>query len=231
MWIRCRALSLVDCVHSCAVWFPRIAVDPETVFVWSKTLRATHFLGQQFFRRTEISLVYILLLFGAVFAYLWYLQLSDAPLSSAILELVYAVLVIFWGGLFLCVTSLHASGANDDFQKAILDLVWRKQEMVAAVANANAATAAAAAARPHTEGHVEREAGGRGGEGGIKAHHTNDVLESGMAIDTAIEICRSGHATEGLSVCGVRLGHQVLTSVAVVTAGQVVLFSQLILRS
>ena len=30
-----------------------------------------HFLGQHFFRRTEVMLVYILLLFGAVFAYLW----------------------------------------------------------------------------------------------------------------------------------------------------------------
>ena len=57
---------------SCAgAFFPRIASDPQTIFLWSKTLRAMHFLGQHFFRRTEVMLVYILLLFGAVFAYLW----------------------------------------------------------------------------------------------------------------------------------------------------------------
>ena len=73
------------------VQFPRIGTDPETVFVWSKVMRVMRFLGQHFFRRTEVLLVYILLLFGAVFAYLWYLQLSDAPVSGSVLELVYAV--------------------------------------------------------------------------------------------------------------------------------------------
>ena len=29
--------------------------------------------------------------FGAVFAYLWYLQLSDVPVADSLLELVYAV--------------------------------------------------------------------------------------------------------------------------------------------
>jgi hypothetical protein len=40
-------------------------------------------------------------------------------------------LAIFWGGLFLCVTTFHAAGANDDFRLAVVDLNWRKQEMVA----------------------------------------------------------------------------------------------------
>ena len=74
-----------------AVWFPRIAADPQTVFVWGQAMRALQFLGQHFFRRTEVMLVYILLLFGLVFAYLWYLQLTNASLSSVTLELLYAV--------------------------------------------------------------------------------------------------------------------------------------------
>jgi hypothetical protein len=74
-----------------AVQFPRIGIDPETVFLWSKTLRAMRFLGQHFFRRTEVQLAYILLLFGSVFAFLWYLRLSNAPVSSFVLELIYAV--------------------------------------------------------------------------------------------------------------------------------------------
>lgn len=171
-----------------------------------------------FFRRTEVIVVYILLIFGAVFAYLWYLQLSAAPVSSALLELVYASLAIFWGGLFLGVTTLHASAANDDYRQAILDLVWRKQEMVV--------TANAAAAPPlPLHGTVSGSKAGK--EQGGKAVN---VVESSLAIDAAIGICRWGHETEGLSVFGVRLGHQVLTSVAVITAGQIVLFSQLVLR-
>jgi hypothetical protein len=34
------------------------------------------------------------------------------------------------------------------------------------------------------------------------------VLESSAAIDAAVDICRWGHETEGLSVFGIRLGHQ-----------------------
>ena len=105
-------------------------------------------------------------------------------------------------------TTFHASGANDDYRMAILDLSWRKQEMVAL-----------SHARP--AGKQEK---------GDDASTRQGVLESSAAINAAIEICQWGHETESLSVFGVRLGHQVLTSVAVVTAGQVALFSQLILR-
>lgn len=44
-----------------SVQFPRISIDPETVFVWSKVIRVMRFIGQHFFRRTEVLLVYILL--------------------------------------------------------------------------------------------------------------------------------------------------------------------------
>ena len=94
---------------------------------------------------------------------------------------------------------------------AILDLSWRKQEMVA--------LSHARPARKQEKGDDAAAASTRQG-----------VLESSAAINAAIEICQWGHETESLSVFGVRLGHQVLTSVAVVTAGQVALFSQLILR-
>ena len=94
---------------------------------------------------------------------------------------------------------------------AILDLSWRKQEMVAL-----------SHARP--AGKQEK------GDDAAAASTRQGVLESSAAINAAIEICQWGHETESLSVFGVRLGHQVLTSVAVVTAGQVALFSQLILR-
>ena len=86
---------------------------------------------------------------------------------------------------------------------AILDLSWRKQEMLA-LSHAKSAQ-----------------------EKGDDAAASTQCC---AAIDAAIDICRYGHDTEGLSVFGVRLGYHVLTSVAVVTAGQVALFSQLILR-
>ena len=56
------------------------------------------------------------------------------------------------------------------------------------------------------------------------------LVSASAAIDAAVGICEWGHEIEGLSVFGVRLGHQVLSSVAVITAGQIVLFSQLLLR-
>ena len=158
-----------------------------------------------------------------------YLQLSDTPVSSCVLELVYASLAIFWGGAFLCVTSFHASGANDDFQAAILDLMWRKQEMVASHASD--------VVMHSTPADIAKEKIGADGAGaGREAAAANPgrqqmlVMESSTAIDAAVGICRWGHESEGLSVFGIRWGRQVLTSVAVVTAGQVVLFSQLILR-
>jgi hypothetical protein len=94
--------------------------------------------------------------------------------------------------------------------------MWREQEMVAAVAQKH--------------GQKRPEAGHELSEDGGQQHERRGVLESHIAIDAAVGVCRWGHETEGLTVFGLRLGPQVLTSVAVVTAGQVVLFAQLILR-
>ena len=49
---------------------PRISTHPETMLAWSKILRTSRFLGQHFFRRNELLIVYNLVLFGFVFAYL-----------------------------------------------------------------------------------------------------------------------------------------------------------------
>ena len=132
-------------------------------------------------------------------------------------------MVIFWGGLFLFVCTVHASAANDDFRLAIVDLNWRKQEMIAAHSKSSCT-------RPlHEQLHatVADDTSSRLAES-LNSHRW--LASATAAIDAAVGICEWGHEIEGLSVFGVRLGHQVLTSVAVVTAGQIVLFSQLVLR-
>ena len=59
--------------------FPRISTQPETMLAWSKILRTSRFLGQHFFRRSEVLLLYSVVLFGFVFAYL---LLANASLYS-----------------------------------------------------------------------------------------------------------------------------------------------------
>ena len=82
------------------IWFPRIAVDANSVAVWLKLMRTCRYLGQHFFRRTEVLIVYIVGWFGCVFAFLWYLQLGTEveALPQYVVALVMAALFIFWGG-------------------------------------------------------------------------------------------------------------------------------------
>ncbi len=115
--------------------------------------------------------------------------------------------------------TFHASAANDDFQYVILDLNWRKHEMIASHSRFQ---------RVEKPSDVRSTAECESVEAELRSHRR--LLEASAAVDVAVAICDRSHNVESLSVFGVRLGHQVLTSVAVVTAGQIVLFSQLILR-
>ena len=186
------------------VWFPRVAVDANSVAVWLKLVRTCRYLGQHFFRRTEVLIVYIVGWFGCVFAFLWYLQLGTEveALPQYVVALVMAALFIFWGGLFLCICASQGAAANNEYQQQILDLAWRKQEVLQR----------AAAVRDPTEGQRRRAA------------------ESSEAIDNTSAILQWSHETEHLAVFGVRLDHTTLMSMAVVTAGQILLFTQLIMR-
>eukprot|EP01044_Picomonas_judraskeda_P001132 COSAG03_NODE_62_length_15480_cov_14.902412_6_plen_163_part_00 len=130
-------------------------------------------------------------------------------------------LVIFWGGVFLCICTFHAAAANDDFRFAILDLNWRKQEIIASHSHFQ-----------RTEEHSSKQATGVYESAGMtllgsRSHQR--LLEASAAVDTAVAICERSQDTESLSVFGVRLGHQFLSSVIVVTAGQILLFAQLVL--
>eukprot|EP01043_Picozoa_sp_COSAG02_P104638 COSAG02_NODE_40634_length_403_cov_0.845395_1_plen_114_part_01 len=112
--------------------------------------------------------------------------------------------------------TFHAAAANEDFRCAVLDLHWRKQEMIAS----------------HSYFQRTEELSGKGQTGkyasagvtllGSRSHQR--ILEASTAVDAAVAICERSHDTESLSVFGVRLGHQTLSSVIVVTAGQIVLF-------
>jgi hypothetical protein len=192
--VREQALSGTEHI-SVDDYVPRIRASARVVNLWSNLERTSRLWGAGFWKRTEIFLAQIFVLFGLVFCFVIWFQIMQPNPRDYYVHLGYSALMVVWGGVGLCSITIFGNRINDSYLETQLDLSERKKEILARASTRSQSSPELAAA----------SGGNDGDDDAVLRDDSSGVWMATECIDTVMATCEGYNLTEGMQVFGVRL--------------------------